>query len=90
HIGCPILCDRLYAGHAVLTRAGLAKAAGGTGSGAQGDRNCQPDSDPNEVILDRQALHAYQLTLVNPQTQQEMTFTAPLPDDMGRVINLLT
>ncbi|WP_044302974.1 RluA family pseudouridine synthase [Rhodopirellula sallentina] len=90
HIGCPILCDRLYAGHAVLTRAGLAKAAGGTGLASQGDRTGQQGGDPDEVILDRQALHAYQLTLVNPQTQKEMTFTAPLPEDMGRVINLLT
>ncbi len=29
----------------------------------------------------RLALHAYKLTIVHPQSQQEMTFTAPLPDD---------
>ncbi|MCM2373245.1 RluA family pseudouridine synthase [Aporhodopirellula aestuarii] len=91
HIGCPILCDRLYAGHAVLTRAGLARASGlaltalaeaETPAGSTGGGG-------DEVILDRQALHAHQLTLVNPQTQKEMTFTAPLPADMGRVVRLL-
>lgn len=29
-----------------------------------------------------QALHAWRLTLVHPQTDEEMTFTAPLPDDL--------
>lgn len=87
HIGCPILCDRLYAGHSVLTRAGLARASGETLVASEED---SLNGGCDEVILDRQALHAHQLTLVNPQTQKEMTFTAPLPADMGRVINLLT
>ncbi|WP_146392753.1 RluA family pseudouridine synthase [Allorhodopirellula solitaria] len=91
HIGCPILCDRLYAGHAVLTRAALSRAAGrplaadpdsGAGAGAR-------SADDDEIILNRQALHAHQLTLLNPQSQTEMTFTAPLPADLRRVIDLL-
>ena len=45
--------------------------------------------NPDEVILDRQALHAHKLTLLNPQTQTEMTFEAPLPADLRRVIELL-
>lgn len=85
HIGCPILCDRLYAGHSTLTRSGLAKA-----SGVPLTQDSGTDSlDPAEVILQRQALHAHELTLINPQTNREMTFTAPLPEDLGRIIALL-
>ena len=40
-------------------------------------------------ILTRQALHARRLTLVNPQTEKEMTFEAPIPQDMRRVIDHL-
>lgn len=91
HIGCPILCDRLYAGHAVLSRAGLARAAGiplaspGEPSGVPSPGNEYGE----ELILQRQALHAHQLTFLNPQTQTEMTFTAPLPTDLRGVIELL-
>ena len=30
----------------------------------------------------RQALHAWRLTLIHPETDEEMTFEAPLPEDM--------
>jgi 23S rRNA pseudouridine1911/1915/1917 synthase len=74
HIGCPILCDRLYAGHAEIKKSML------TGS----------EVDGADIILDRQALHARRLTLRNPQNNREMTFEAPLPDDLQRVVKLLT
>ncbi len=34
----------------------------------------------------RQQLHATELRLVHPATDQEMTFTAPLPPDMEKVL----
>ncbi len=37
----------------------------------------------------RQALHAYQLGLVHPKTGEEMTFTAPLPDDFNHLLTVL-
>ncbi len=91
HIGCPILCDRLYAGHAVLTRAALTRAAGLplAPDPPQHGVSGSVAADPDEVILDRQALHAQQLTFLNPRTQTEMTVTAPLPADLRRVIELL-
>ncbi len=33
-------------------------------------------------LIDRQALHCYKLRLKHPLNGEEMTFTAPLPDDM--------
>lgn len=74
HIGCPILCDRLYAGHANVTASTLR-----TGR--------RVDGEP--AVLDRQALHARKLTFVNPQTGKSMTFEAPIPSDLQAVIDLL-
>jgi len=34
-------------------------------------------------------LHARKLTIVNPQTGKEMTFEAPMPDDLQRAIDCL-
>ncbi|MDB4664465.1 hypothetical protein OAE63_00545 [bacterium] len=42
-----------------------------------------------QPILERQALHARKLTIVNPQTGKEMTFEAPLPDDLQRTVDCL-
>ena len=36
-----------------------------------------------------QALHSLTLTLTHPVTREEMTFTAPLPADMQRILNAL-
>ena len=74
HIGCPIICDRLYAGHCQIPATQL-----------QG----KPAVDGEPIILDRQALHARALTFVNPQTGREMTFEAPLPEDLQRVVDCL-
>ncbi|MCA9135319.1 MAG: RluA family pseudouridine synthase [Planctomycetales bacterium] len=74
HIGCPVLCDRLYAGHAVATQSWL------LGKGA---------IDGSPEILSRQALHARRLTLRHPQSGQMMTFEAPLPDDINRTIDVI-
>ncbi|MDJ0818627.1 MAG: RluA family pseudouridine synthase [Desulfobacterales bacterium] len=38
---------------------------------------------------DRQMLHAWQLSLVHPQHGRKMTFEAPLPEDMQRLIGKL-
>lgn len=37
----------------------------------------------------RQALHACTLTLEHPQTKNELTFSAPLPDDFNLLLNTL-
>jgi 23S rRNA pseudouridine1911/1915/1917 synthase len=74
HIGCPIICDRLYAGHCEVTETMLLGKS-------------RTLNDP--IILQRQALHARMLSFVNPQTGIEMTFEAPLPPDLQAVIELL-
>ncbi len=74
HLGCPILCDRLYAGHSEITASML------RGTPRQADE---------PVLLNRQALHARALTFVNPQNGREMTFEAPIPEDLQRVVETL-
>ena len=74
HIGSPILCDRLYGGHRDVSETEL---LGGTR---------QPDQP---VILDRQALHARRIELTHPQTNQRMTFQAPIADDIQAIVDRL-
>lgn len=40
----------------------------------------------NPELLDRQALHSYQLTINHPITKERMTLDAPLPEDMEKLI----
>ncbi len=79
HIGCPIICDRLYAGHAEMSRSAL------LGRAIEEHESVLD----RQAVLSRQALHARKLTFRNPQTGKEMTFEAPLPSDLQRVIELL-
>lgn len=40
--------------------------------------------NPSDDRMNRQALHAWHLTFVHPITREEMTFEAPIPEDMQR------
>jgi len=46
-------------------------------------------ADKALAMIDRQALHAEELSFVHPATGERMTFKAPLPDDFGAVLNFL-
>jgi 23S rRNA pseudouridine1911/1915/1917 synthase len=78
HIGCPVLCDKLYGGRASITRGELRRAF---------RRAPQPGDD--EVVLNRQALHAQRIKLAHPATGEPVEFTAPLPEDMQHVLDVL-
>jgi len=74
HVGSPILCDRLYAGHSEITRSQLL-----TGR-----------SLPNEApLLARHALHASRLILRHPKSGQMIEFQAALPADLEAVLKVL-
>jgi 23S rRNA pseudouridine1911/1915/1917 synthase len=74
HIGCPILCDRLYGGHSEITRSQLLGAKPAVGE---------------PPLLARHALHASRLKLRHPKTNQMIEFTAPLAPDLQEVIAVL-
>jgi 23S rRNA pseudouridine1911/1915/1917 synthase len=74
HVGCPIICDRLYAGHAEISESELRGASRKSGE---------------PFVLQRQALHARKLTFTNPQSGRRMTFDAPLPEDLRQITAIL-
>ncbi len=45
--------------------------------------------ESEEPILNRQALHAHQITFKHPIREQEMTLQAPLPQDLERALTFL-
>ena len=73
HAGFPILCDRLYSGRSEITAGEINKSA----------------TNRSEVLLDRVALHAQQLTIRHPATDEPMTFAAPLPADIQKALAFL-
>ncbi len=42
--------------------------------------------NPDMEYIGRQALHSYHLSFLHPITQEKMDFTAPLPEDMRKVL----
>ena len=76
HAGSPILCDRLYSGRARLNRDELA------GRGESGRAGSDVEETP---LLERQALHAYRIRFVDPQTDEPMEIIASPPDDFKGV-----
>lgn len=42
--------------------------------------------NPDMEYIDRQALHSYRLSFTHPITGEKMEFTAPLPEDMRKII----
>lgn len=65
------------------------------GDATYGRRRLYPTSQLSEKAqnalreLNHQALHAYQLTLKHPITKEELTWTAPLPDDFEKLLEVL-
>ncbi len=78
-VGLPVLCDRLYGGRASITRGELLGVVAADGHASGND----------EVVLNRQALHAYRLQIAHPTTGERLEFVAPFPQDMTAVIETL-
>lgn len=43
--------------------------------------------NPDYTVISRQALHSYKLAFTHPVTGKPLTFTAPLPEDMARLLS---
>lgn len=86
HLGSPILCDRLYAGHAELNAGQFRDGVRASLHGGE----LWATMSAKETLMTRQALHAHRLTLTNPQNGRRMTFEAALPEDMKRLAGWLT
>ncbi len=89
HIATPIVADRMYIGQSALLKSEVMN----TFSKFRGGRSVTAASvDPantDDVLIARQALHAYRLTIRHPGSGREMQFEAPLPDDFLRTLEFL-
>ncbi|MFW6189573.1 MAG: RluA family pseudouridine synthase [Planctomycetota bacterium] len=74
HAGHPIVADSLYGRRKLLYESDL---TGGE----------HPPEEP--PLLDRQALHARRLSIYHPAKEREMTFEAPLPEDISRTVEAM-
>ncbi len=80
HVGAPVLCDRLYAGHARVTRAELQRRMA---------RKLPPQPNDADVILERQALHARRIEFRHPITGRDLIIEAAIPADIQSVLDIL-
>jgi 23S rRNA pseudouridine1911/1915/1917 synthase len=74
HLRCPIVADKLYAGH---DRLNLSELRG---------ESPAPDEIP---LISRQALHAFRLKIRHPMTDAIMEFEAPFPDDLQQTLEAI-
>ena len=81
HIGCPVLCDKLYGGRSQITLGELRQITRNKHLGSA--------AEVEAPLLARQALHAHRLAIIHPQTGERMEFVSELPEDISRVLLLL-
>ena len=74
HIGHPVVADGTYGTRHALYRSELLGEKPGE------------DEAP---LIERQALHAHRIAIAHPATGERMEFTAPLPDDIRRLLAAL-
>jgi 23S rRNA pseudouridine1911/1915/1917 synthase len=74
HVGHPIICDKIYGKREELWLNDV--------------REWRADLR-NRMILDRQALHSCLLSFPHPATQEQVTFEAPLTEDMAGALEQL-
>jgi 23S rRNA pseudouridine1911/1915/1917 synthase len=74
HVAAPVLADKIYGGRDQVKLSDLVPAL---------------PSGEDEVLISRQALHAYRLRFRHPRTGNWIEAEAPLPADMRRVLDAL-
>lgn len=74
HAGCPVLADKLYGGRDQVKLSDLVPHL---------------PREQDEVLIGRQALHAFRLRFRHPHTGQWIEAEAPLPADMRRLLEAL-
>lgn len=74
HLGHPVVADRLYEGRAGLWMSDLVE-------------NLSEEED--EILIQRQALHAFRLCFNHPVTGKRLEFEAPIPDDFQKALTAI-
>ncbi len=94
HVGHPIVADRLYGGRSRLRRSDLIPAPSKRSPAAPVSEEAAEESGhagrpKGDLLIARQALHAYQLEFDHPVTGKAMCFQAPLPEDFQKTLDAL-
>ncbi len=76
-VGHPLVGDPLYGEQPTRTRSLLKKS------------NYEDDTIEKIMTFPRQTLHAKEISFIHPRTEEEMSFSAPLADDMQEIIEML-
>jgi len=84
HLGCPILCDKLYGGRSEITRDEIA----GVVNRSPRNKTCAETPEPTPILA-RQALHARKITFEHPTTHKTLVIEAPLPKDLQETLEAL-
>lgn len=85
HLGHPIVADRLYGGRQFLAASYL-----DPDHPTRRDSRPPPEiSDDAEILIRRQALHAFRLAFQHPVSGARLEFEAPLPADMENTLAAL-
>lgn len=74
HLGHSVVADRLYEGRAALKMSDLVE-------------NLPPEQE--EILIQRQALHALRLCFNHPVSGERLEFEAPLPDDFQHALTAI-
>jgi 23S rRNA pseudouridine1911/1915/1917 synthase len=74
YIGTPIVADRLYTGQTELRCS---------------DVRTTETAGEDQLLIGRQGLHAFRLTIRHPVSGKEMQFEAPFPEDFERTLRFL-
>lgn len=80
HMAHPIVADRVYGGQMELRRSELTTKPGVMDPAAD---------EAADVLISRQALHAYKLEFRHPDSGKPLSFEAPLPPDMTQTLEAL-
>jgi len=87
HIGCPIVADKAYSGRERLTLGDLIDPRPrGTASPADSTTTHEL---LEQILIDRQALHAQTLEFRHPVTSETLRLSADLPADFARTLEAL-
>jgi len=73
-LGHPVVCDALYGRRDALYKSDL------TG---------ESHVEGEEPLISRQALHAHRIAFAHPETRERVTYAAPPPEDMERLLAAL-
>jgi 23S rRNA pseudouridine1911/1915/1917 synthase len=83
HLGYSILADTMYGHVSSFRRSEL------TNRNQLADHTDAVETEDDDVLISRQALHAFRIELKHPKTGQPLIVEAPLPEDMQRTLTAL-